>query len=220
MVCFPFTNWITVSLKCIINYFNQSKQKVRSKSELAWLCTKKDTLDTCLSYQVITEERRLQARARLPRLGFTLQLTSGQSVPPVRSKQDDPPAPPPALQFGHQVTLAQQILQIWHLTKNSSQNPDESSGLVQKLISQRNTLIQPGIPIKYTERNNIESTYFSGLSFVNSTNYFLNDKMTVRDLQNTTNKYKVGCVINLENWTKWLLGDPIYYFKYGSFLPS
>ena len=92
--------------------------------------------------------------------------------------------------------------------------------MVQKLISQRNTLIQPGIPIKYTERNNIESTYFSGLSFVNSTNYFLNDKMTVRDLQNTTNKYKVGCVINLENWTKWLLGDPIYYFKYGSFLPS
>ena len=24
----------------------------------------------------------------------------------------------------------------------------------------------------------------------------------------------------MENWTKWLLGDPVYYFKYGSFLPS
>ena len=31
---------------------------------------------------------------------------------------------------------------------------------------------------------------------------------------------KVGCVINVENWTKWLLGEPVYFFKYGSFLPS
>ena len=30
----------------------------------------------------------------------------------------------------------------------------------------------------------------------------------------------MGCVINVENWTKWLLGDPVYYFKYGAFLPS
>ena len=92
--------------------------------------------------------------------------------------------------------------------------------MVEKLISQRNTLIQPGISIKYNQRKKLNLFFISGLSFVNSTNYFLNEKMTVRDLQNTTNKYKVGCVINLENWTKWLLGDPIYYFKYGSFLPS
>ena len=35
---------------------------------------------------------------------------------------------------------------------NSSQNPDQSSGLVEKLISQRNTLIQPGISIKYNQK--------------------------------------------------------------------
>ena len=31
---------------------------------------------------------------------------------------------------------------------------------------------------------------------------------------------QVGCVINVENWTKWLLAEPVHYFKYGSFLPS
>ena len=31
---------------------------------------------------------------------------------------------------------------------HSSQHPDQSSGLVEKLISQRNTLIQPGISIR------------------------------------------------------------------------
>merc|ERR1711974_106546 len=78
----------------------------------------------------------------------------------------------------HQIMVILLLLLLSSLV--TSQNPDQSSGLVQKLISQRNTLIQPG------------------LSFINSSNYFLNDKLTVRALQNTTNKYKVGCVINLE----------------------
>ena len=62
--------------------------------------------------------------------------------------------------------------------------------------------------------------------------------MKVKNLKNLTEGYKVnlcnelkqcaklmcvaqvGCVINVENWTKWLLAEPVHYFKYGSFLPS
>ena len=31
---------------------------------------------------------------------------------------------------------------------------------------------------------------------------------------------QVTCVINIENWSKWLLDDPVYYIKYGAFRPS
>ena len=43
-------------------------------------------------------------------------------------------------------------------------------------------------------RNKSNSRWFqcSGLSFINSTNYFLDNKLTVKDLQNTTSQYKVG----------------------------
>ena len=27
-------------------------------------------------------------------------------------------------------------------------------------------------------------------------------------------------MINIENWSKWLLDDPVYYIKYGAFRPS
>ena len=31
---------------------------------------------------------------------------------------------------------------------------------------------------------------------------------------------QVTCVINIENWSKWLLDDPVYFIKYGAFRPS
>ena len=79
---------------------------------------------------------------------------------------------------------------------------------------------------------------FAGLSYINSTNYNIDSSISLKSLQNLTHGYKVrniwfeliclnvkywlkvGCVINVENWTKWLLGEPVYFFKYGSFLPS
>ena len=78
----------------------------------------------------------------------------------------------------------------------------------------------------------------AGLSYINSTNYNIDSSISLKSLQNLTHGYKVrniwfeliclnvkywltvGCVINVENWTKWLLGEPVYFFKYGSFLPS
>ena len=76
----------------------------------------------------------------------------------------------------------------------------------------------------------------SGLSYINSSTYDADNSLSVENVRNLTGSYKVqqkyftkkiirkyfqvGCVINVENWTKWLLGDPVYYFKYGSFLPS
>ena len=41
-------------------------------------------------------------------------------------------------------------------------------------------------------KSNLRWFQCSGLSFINSTNYYLDSKLTVRDLQNTTTKYKVG----------------------------
>ena len=29
--------------------------------------------------------------------------------------------------------------------------------------------------------------------------------------------FQVTCVLNVENWTKWVLTKPVFYIKYGSF---
>ena len=36
-------------------------------------------------------------------------------------------------------------------------------------------------------------------------------------MKTTFTFFQVRCIIHVENWTKWLLGHPVYYFKYGHF---
>ena len=78
----------------------------------------------------------------------------------------------------------------------------ESGGTVQRLMSQRDNLIQPG------------------LSFINSSSINTVNTLSLGGLQNMTHKHQIGCIINIENWSKWLLGYPVYYFKYGAFQTS
>ena len=64
----------------------------------------------------------------------------------------------------------------------------QAGALVQKLLSQRDLLVQPG------------------LSFINNSN--------------NINRFDVGhsrvsCTISIENWSRWLLGYPVYYLDYG-----
>ena len=70
-----------------------------------------------------------------------------------------------------------------------SVNPEGS--LVNKLMSQRDSLMQ------------------DGLSFFNGT--------TVKLMQGKTSGHDVRCLIHIENWTKWLLSYPVYYTRYGLF---
>jgi len=80
-----------------------------------------------------------------------------------------------------------------------SVNP--TGGLVNRLVSQRDTLIQ------------------DGLSYFNSSAHNPRVVPTIRlgDVRNATGGHPVRCIINIENWTKWLLGYPVFYFKHGTF---
>jgi len=75
-----------------------------------------------------------------------------------------------------------------------------SSGLVKRLIGQREELVQPG------------------LSYINSSSPLLTP-MALSEVRNLSCSSQVTCVINIENWSKWLLDDPVYYIKYGAFRP-
>ena len=76
----------------------------------------------------------------------------------------------------------------------------ESGGTVQRLISQQSSLIQPG------------------LSFINSSNLAGISRVTLEDINNATvSTSQISCTINVVNWSRWLLGYPVYYFKYGHF---
>ena len=80
----------------------------------------------------------------------------------------------------------------------------ETGGTVQKLVSQQEYLIQPG------------------LSFINgSSNNAGVSRVDLQNIHNTTiSQSTVSCTINIVNWTKWLLGYPVYYFRYGHFKTS
>ena len=94
------------------------------------------------------------------------------------------------------------LIQVMLLSCSVVSVDPEANGLVQRLISQRNTLIQPG------------------LSFMNSSSFGTGSTVSLSNLRNITSRNQISCIINVENWSKWLLGDPVFYFKYGSFLPS
>ena len=64
----------------------------------------------------------------------------------------------------------------------------ETGGVVQRLMSRRDDLIQPG------------------LSYINTSSINTVNTLSLGGLQNITQKHQVGCIINIENWSKWLLG--------------
>jgi hypothetical protein len=94
------------------------------------------------------------------------------------------------------------LIQVLLLSCSVVSVDPEASGLVQRLISQRNTLIQPG------------------LSYVDSSIIGSGNTLSISHLRNISNRSEVSCIIIMENWSKWLLGNPVIYSKYGSFLPS
>ena len=76
----------------------------------------------------------------------------------------------------------------------------ESGGTVQRLLSQQRSLIQPG------------------LSFINSSSLGGVTRTSLGDIRNLTQSAAtVSATINIVNWSRWLLGYPVYYFKYGHF---
>ena len=78
----------------------------------------------------------------------------------------------------------------------------ESGGTVQRLMSRRADLIQPGLSYMNTSGLNTAST------------------LSLAGIQQITQKHQIGCTINIENWAKWNMGYPVYYFKYGQFHTS
>ena len=78
----------------------------------------------------------------------------------------------------------------------------ESGGTVQKLLSQRENLIQPG------------------LSFTNITNGKSVSSLSLLELQSISSLSQVSCTISIENWSKWLLANPVYYLQYGKWHQS
>ena len=76
----------------------------------------------------------------------------------------------------------------------------EAGGTVQRLMSQKEFLIQPG------------------LSFINSSNLAGISRVTLDDIHNVTMASStISTTINVVNWSRWLLGYPVYYFRYGHF---
>ena len=79
----------------------------------------------------------------------------------------------------------------------------EAGGTVQRLMSQQESLIQPGLSF-------INSSNLAGISRVS--------RVTLDDIHNVTMaSSSISTTINLVNWSRWLLGYPVYYFKYGHF---
>jgi len=85
------------------------------------------------------------------------------------------------------------------MSKANSANP--SGGLVSRLMSQRDILIQDGL--SYTNRS--------------ASNPQVAPSIRLEDVRNVTNGHEIRCIINIENWTKWLLGYPVFYLKHGTF---
>jgi len=91
------------------------------------------------------------------------------------------------------------LLQVLFLTCVVVTVDPETGGVVQRLMSRRDDLIQPG------------------LSYINTSSINTVNTLSLTGLHNITHKHQIGCIINIENWSKWNLGNPVYYFKYGRF---
>ena len=76
----------------------------------------------------------------------------------------------------------------------------ESGGTVQRLQSQQSTLIQ------------------RGLSYIDDTKHYQVRMKSLADIQNETQSdAQISCTMNIVNWSRWMMNQPIYYFNYGSF---
>jgi len=56
-----------------------------------------------------------------------------------------------------------------------------------------------------------------GLSYMNTSGLNTASTLSLAGIQQITQKHQIGCSINIENWAKWNMGYPVYYFKYGQF---
>jgi hypothetical protein len=43
--------------------------------------------------------------------------------------------------------------------------------------------------------------------------------LSLGSIVNMSASSQVSCIVNVENWSKWLLSYPVYYFKHGTFHP-
>ena len=73
------------------------------------------------------------------------------------------------------------LIQVLLLSCSVVSVDPEASGLVQRLLSQRNTLIQPG------------------LSYVDSSSIGSGNTLSISHLRNITSSSEVSCIINMEN---------------------
>ena len=96
-------------------------------------------------------------------------------------------------------SLTVSLLVISGLVEITGVDP-ESGGTVQRLLAQQESLIQPG------------------LSFINSSGLSSVTRSSVAEIHNNTaSRSSVSATINIVNWSRWLLGYPVYYFRYGHF---
>ena len=96
-------------------------------------------------------------------------------------------------------SLTVSLLLISGLVEITGVDP-ESGGTVQRLLAQQESLIQPG------------------LSFINSSGLSSVTRSSVAEIHNNTaSRSAVSATINIVNWSRWLLGYPVYYFRYGHF---
>ena len=94
--------------------------------------------------------------------------------------------------------LMRQILLLIWMTSSVNGIDPESGGTVQRLMSQQNSLIQPG------------------LSFIDDSNFYHVRTKNLFEIHNSTmSKSQVSCCINIVNWSKWLLDNPSTFYKYG-----
>ena len=91
-----------------------------------------------------------------------------------------------------------QILFIICMTLFVDGTHPEKGGTVQRLISQQKSLIQPGS------------------SFIDASDFYQLRRRSLLEIHNETmSKSQVSCSLNVVNWSKWLLNNPVSFYKYG-----
>ena len=91
-------------------------------------------------------------------------------------------------------------------------NPLEG-GMVQRLLAQRKELVQPGLSYITGDPGLVTSLSLQTVLNISSSSQVRSGLIGVSSII----LLQVGCVINIENWSKWLLSYPVYYFKHGTF---
>ena len=91
-------------------------------------------------------------------------------------------------------------------------NPLEG-GMVQRLLAQRKELVQPGLSYITGDPGLVTSLSLQTVLNISSSSQVRTGLIGVSSII----LLQVGCVINIENWSKWLLSYPVYYFKHGTF---